>query len=101
MVDSRGRLTLTLKSSHRMKLKKIQAVTDADESEVCLEALSFYYREMIRTGEISVPVDSDIVVRIAKKIAVVMGNIDEDVELLDNMTLENVDGKSAVNVRMT
>ena len=101
MVDSRGRLTLTLKPSHQQKLKKIQAVSDADESEVCLDALNYYYRSMIQTGEIQVSVDSDVAVRLARKIAVMLGNTGEDLEYLDEVTSISTDGKSTVNVRMT
>lgn len=101
MVDSRGRLTLTLKPSHQKKLRAILGVTGADESEVFLDALNHMYREMIRSGEIPVPMDNDVAVRIIRKITQAMGNVDEDLEYLDKSTAVKTDGKNAVNVRMT
>ena len=100
MVDNRNRLTLTLKQSHKKKLKAIQQVTGADESEVFFDALNHMYREMIRSGEIPVSLDSDVAVRIIRKITQAMGNVDEDLEYLDKSTPAKTDGKNAVNVRV-
>ena len=101
MVDNRGRLTLTLKKSHQKKLQDVQDVTGADESEVFYDALSFMHREMIRSGEISVPMDDDVAVRFIRRIRLTMGNVDDDLEYLDESTSVNTDGNSTVNVRMT
>ena len=101
MVDKRGRLTLTLKPSHQKKVKDVQGVTGADESEVFYDALNFMHREMIRSGEISVPMDDDVAVRFIRKVRLAMGNVDEDLEYLDESTFVNNDGNSTVNVRMT
>ena len=102
MVDKRSRLTLTLTPGQQKSLDAIVNVTGKNESEVFHDALKFMYRDMIHTGEIQVPVDSDLVVRLARKIAVVMGNTDEDLELLDDATtIKTSNGNSAVNVRMT
>ena len=101
MPDKRGRVTVTLKPSHQKMLKDIQDATGKDENEVFLDSLKTEHRTMIHTGEIQVSVDSDVVVRMARKIAVIMGNTGEDLKLLDDATLKNVDGNSTVNVRMT
>lgn len=101
MVDSRNRLTLTLKASHRKKLKRMQDVLGADESEVFFDALNHMYREMIRTGEISVSVENDVAVKVIRKITGMMGNIDEDLAYLDDVTTpKNTDGNSAVSIRV-
>ena len=101
MPDKRNRVTVTLKPSHLKMLNEIQAVTGKDENEVFLDALKTEHRAMIHTGEIQVSVDSDVVVRVARRIAVMMGNADSEYELLDKNTPESTDGKSTVNVRMT
>ena len=101
MPDKRNRTTVTLKPSHLKMLKDIQDVTGKDENEVFLDSLKTEHRAMIHTGEIQVSVDSDVVVRVARRIAVMMGNADSEYELLDKTTSKNVDGNSTVNVRMT
>ena len=101
MVDSRGRVTLYLKDSHQKIIEEIQGVTGKDVTEVILDSLKTEHRRMIRTGEIPVPVDSDVVVRAVRRVAMLMGNVDFDHELLDDellddCTVENVDGNYAV-----
>ena len=101
MPDKRNRTTVTLKPSHLKMLDEIQKATGKDENEVFLDSLKTEHRAMINTGEIQVSVDSDVVVRVARRIAVMMGNTDSEYELLDVNTPENTDGNSTVNVRMT
>ena len=101
MVYSRGRLTLTLTPAQQKELVIIMEVTGKNESEVFHDALKFMHRDMIHTGEIQVSVDNDVVVRAARKIAVMLGNTDEDLELLEVSTSVNSDGNSTVNARMT
>ena len=102
MPDKRGRVTLYLKSSHQKIVEDIQDVTGKDVTEVMLDSLKTEHRRMIQTGEIPVPVDNDVVVRAARRIARIMGNVDFDHESLDHElseggTVEKVDGNYAVN----
>lgn len=72
---------LTLKDSHVKALKDICRVTDSQESEVFLDALKFYHRDLIRSGEISY--ERDVAVKMIRKIALAMGN--NDGELVDEV----------------
>ena len=101
MPDKRNRTTATLKPSHLKMLDEIQKATGKDENEVFLDSLKTEHRAMINTGEIPVSVDSDVAVRVARRIAVLLGNTGEDLEYLDEVTSVSTDGKSAVNARMT
>jgi len=76
MVDSRNRVMLNLKGSHIKQLKEICRETDSQESEVFLDALKFYHRDLIRTGVIQR--EGDVAVRVIRRIASVMGNDDID-----------------------